>query len=184
MRSHLFGCSSLNSSEPSPAWTASSTWTVHGRHFDIGSQVYCRSARCTAIIPYTTVPVNNDVGNPRQRPSRHRLPLPVTHQRRPSPRRVEQSSTSPWHHKASNMQLEPRLSHLPLRPFEISPPSPPRSSPLPFLPSFQYLPANKVPTGRKVQNRLFQNFSTGLLVMPCNQVGKKVTSRSYLCSET
>ena len=46
----------------------------------------------------------------------------------PSPRRVEQSRTSPWHHKASNTQLEQRLTHLPLRPFETPPPSPPPSS--------------------------------------------------------
>ena len=89
----------------------------------------------------------------------------------PSPRRVEQSRTSPWHHKTSNKQLELRLSHLPLRPFETPPPSPPPSS-------FQYLPANKVLTGKQLQNRPFQDFSTGLLVMPCNQLGKKVTSRS------
>ena len=96
----------------------------------------------------------------------------------PSPHRAEQSRTSPWHHKASNTQLEPRLTHLPLRPLDTLAPS------LPFLPSFQYLPANKVLTGKQLQNRPSQDFSTGLLVVPSNQLGNKVTSTSRPSSDT
>jgi len=89
----------------------------------------------------------------------------------PSPHRAEQSSTSPWHHKASNTQLEPCLSHLPLRPFETPPPSP-RDPPL----SHSYPLSNISPLIK--QKRPFRDFSTGLLVVPSNQLGNKVTSTS------
>ena len=100
----------------------------------------------------------------------------------PSPRRVEQSRTSPWHHKVSNTQLEPRLFHLPLRPFETPPPSPPPSSSSYPLSNIS-LPIRSL-TGRQPQNRPFQDFSTGLLVVPSIQLGNKVTSRSRPSSDT
>ena len=49
---------------------------------------------------------------PLQSPSRRCPPLPATQKRCPSPRRLRHSRMSPWHHKASNAQLDSGLSRL------------------------------------------------------------------------
>ena len=87
---------------------------------------------------------------------------------------VEYSRTRPWHHKASSTQLEPGLSHLSLRPWD----------PSTLTPTILLSPPTRSLTAKKLQSRPLQDFSIDLLVIPCIQLGKEVTSRSRPPSKT
>ena len=87
-------------------------------------------------------------------------------------------------HESLASQFKPGLSHLSLHSCNHPHPHDPLLSN--FLPSLQvkYIPADQVPDRKQLRNRLFQDLSTGLLVMPCNQLGRKFTLSSRPSSDT
>jgi len=90
-------------------------------------------------------------------------------------------------HESLASQFKPGLSHLSLHSYKSPPTLSPPSSSLQYFSLFpgQISPSRQGPwQGNNYENRLFQDLSTGLLVMPCNQLGRKVTSSSRPSSDT
>ena len=90
-------------------------------------------------------------------------------------------------HESLASQFKPGLFHLSLHSYKSPPTLSPPSSSLQYFSLFpgQISPSRQGPwQGNNYENWLFQDLSTGLLVMPCNQLGRKVTSSSRPSSDT